>query len=268
MRIPIVSFVELKAGRVAYRKYGSTGPNVVILPGLFGSGDNWHRIADALANAAQIWCLDLRNHGDSFHAATMSFSEMAQDVAEFCHKLDLTNIVLIGHSMGGKAAMAVALGNLGSIARLIIVDVAPKTYPKWHQKFLDMMLATSLSDFENRSALGSYFAEKSGDPITSQFLLKNVITEGGKMKWRIDIAAINTSYDLISSFPDYSTTSDCSATFVSGEKSEYLRPQDHAGIRRLFRNATFFQIANAGHWVQADQPVALTAVVKTCLAGL
>lgn len=265
MSISEVEFVRITGGQLAYRRYGQGEINIILLPGLFGSGDNWHRIATGLTEFANIWCLDLRNHGDSFHSPNMTFYDMAQDIEEFCFQLNISNALLLGHSMGGKVAMTATLCRNISLSHLVVLDILPKPYPHWHRPILDLILATDLSYFETRTELGRYFAEKSGDLVTSQFLMKNVITIENKLLWRIDVTAISENYANIAGFPMIESASLVPTTFVYGQKSVYVDEDSYGQARQLFPMSTLVGIADAGHWVQADQPGAVINVIRSII---
>lgn len=246
--------------RLAATEYGAGQP-VAILHGLFGWGGNWATIARRLAARHRVTALDLRNHGNSPWADTMSYAEMADDVRDTLGG----KATLIGHSMGGKAAMIAALtGAAGEqwVERLIVVDIAPVGYPAPTAQ-LDAMRGLDLGAITRRSEADRLMSRDIPDPAERAFLLQNLVFGDGAPHWRLNLAGIEQSMPDILGFPSLRPGSafDGPTLFIAGANSGYLRPEYEPAIRTLFPSADIVRIADAGHWVHAEQPEAfLTAV--------
>lgn len=254
--------------RLAAVEYGA-GPPVAILHGLFGSGRNWATIARRLAAHYRVIALDLRNHGASPWAATMDYAEMAEDVRAMLAALGHRTFALIGHSMGGKAAMIAALGQGVAVERLVVVDIAPVAYRPDHLLYVRAMRGLDLATIGRRAEADALLAPEIGDAAERAFLLQNLVFDGGEARWRLNLAAIERAMPLLANFPAIQpgTAYRGPALFLSGGRSGYLRPEHEPEIRRLFPNARIVRIANAGHWLHAEQPQAFLDIVDPFLAS-
>jgi len=174
------------------RKVGGNGVDFVVLHGLFGSGKNWRSFAGSLEQNFQVWTLDARNHGDSPHADSMSYQEMAEDVVRFFTDNELENVILLGHSMGGKTAMRLALQFPGRIAALIVVDVAPVCYDHQHKqlKLIEAMQELRLPAEMSRSVIEKKLALKIPEKRLLSFLMTNLTRQNGQFQWRIGLEQI------------------------------------------------------------------------------
>ncbi len=247
--------------RLHYRTLGQGGP-LIVLHGLLGSLDNWQPLARRFGAHFKVWAVDLRNHGQSPHSDDTSFDAMAADLDEFMRQHELPRAHLLGHSMGGKVAMQFALRHPNQVDRLVLVDISPRAYPPRHARTLAALLALDLHAFQRRKQLDAKLAESVEDAEVRQFLLKNVgrDTHGG-FRWKANVRGLWQSYERLTGAVTSETPCDRPALFVSGEKSDYVSAADHDLIRRLFPRAELRTIADAGHWVHADQPDAVFAVV-------
>ena len=244
------------------------GPPLLILHGLFGSGRNWAGIAKALADTHRVFLIDLRNHGASSWAQTMSYKEMAGDVLAFIRAQQLGPVALMGHSMGGKTAMLAALAEPATIERLVVVDVAPVAREPALLPYVRAMAAVDLSRITRRNEVDPLLASTVPNAAERGFLLQNLVIEDGQASWRINLDAIERSMPDIAGFPTHPPADSYSgpALFIAGAKSDYIRPQDEPAIRRLFPKSEVVRIPNAGHWVHAEAPAAFLAAVKPFLA--
>ncbi|HEX3884294.1 MAG TPA: alpha/beta fold hydrolase [Stellaceae bacterium] len=249
--------------RLAATEYGA-GPTVAILHGLFGWGRNWATIAQRLAARHRVVTLDLRNHGNSPWADGMSYAEMAEDVRE---TLGGEPAALIGHSMGGKAAMVAALTS-DWVERLVVVDIAPVDYPAPSAEMAAMQ-GLDLAAITRRAEADRLMAATIPDPAERGFLLQNLVFEDGRARWRLSLAAIERGMPDILGFPEFpaGTVFTGPTLFVAGAESGYLRSEYEAGISRLFPAAEFASVAHARHWVHAEQPEAFLEVVERFLAA-
>jgi pimeloyl-ACP methyl ester carboxylesterase len=243
-----------------------TGPPVIILHGLFGSQRNWGGIARAWSTAFTIHGLDLRNHGDSPWASTMTYDEMAADVIQYIESQELGSVTIVGHSMGGKVAMRVAMLRPELVRRLIVVDIAPVAYyNETYSVFINAMLALDLNLITRRSE-----ADKALAPVISidslrAFLLQNLVSEDGHFRWRINLSDIGRNMAALVGFPAGGNAYRGATFFLAGEKSNYIRPRDKDVIMTLFPAAQLLEIADCGHWPHAEHPDRFLAMVRPLL---
>lgn len=245
------------------------GPPVVAAHGLFGWKRNLATIAAALADTYTVFTLDLRNHGESPHADTMSYRDMAEDIARFVTSNGLGPVPLIGHSMGGKASMVLALTQPDLIAKLLVLDIAPIAYDRDYDHYVAALRNAGVSRAKRRSEidalLGADFPEA---PIRS-FLMQNLTkTDSGEYGWRVNLDAIEAHMDDIMGFPEFGSDRafEKTALFLAGSESDYITAAHQAEIERLFPLSDIDFIDGAGHWVHADQPDALAARLRSFLA--
>jgi esterase len=245
------------------------GPAVAILHGLFGSGRNWTTIGRHLAAKHRVLLIDLRNHGASPWAEGMSYPEMAADLRAALAARGISRAALIGHSMGGKVAMAAALAWPPEVERLVVVDIAPVVYPPSLLGHLRAMQELDLAQVRRRSEADRRLATAIPDAAERAFLLQNLVFEAEQAHWRINLTAIAHAMPLISGFPALppGRTYDGPALFVAGGRSPYLRTEHEPAITALFPAAHLVRIAAAGHWVHAEAPTAFLAQVEPFLAG-
>lgn len=249
-----------------FRKLG-TGKPIVILHGLFGSSDNWLTVSKAFAEKYEVFLIDLRNHGQSPHTKSHTYEEMAEDLAQFLVQNNLEKIILIGHSMGGKTAMAFAQKYPQKIEKLIIVDISPRYYPPHHQRELDALHSLDLSTLQNRQEADEIMAKTIPELGIRQFLLKNLYrTEDGIFKWRMNLPVLTAQINRIGEESLKNSTISIPTLFLRGENSDYISENDIKLIQTIFTNAQTKTISNAGHWIQAEQPKAFQDVVFNFLA--
>ena len=243
------------------------GPPLLILHGLFGSARNWSSFARSLAETHRVYALDLRNHGSSPWSSAMSYREMAEDVRDFMARHGLSGAAVLGHSMGGKTAMVLALHHGDAVGALCVVDIAPVPYGHTHLPFIAAMQAVDLSGVTRRSQVNEHLKSSIEDPMLRNFLLQNLVLTAGALAWRINLAALAANMDALIGFPTEIEGQSYGgpALFAAGAKSDYLLPDHHGTIRRLFPAAEIHVIPDAGHWVHAEQPEALRARVVAFL---
>jgi pimeloyl-ACP methyl ester carboxylesterase len=242
------------------------GPPIVILHGLFGSGRNWQTIARGLADDHRVYLPDLRNHGRSPWTATMTYSEMVEDLNQFFADHGIIRTVLIGHSMGGKTAMLFALLHAQLVDALIVVDIAPVAYSHTFLPYVAAMQRLDLSAGARREALAAGLADAVPEAALRTFLLQNLVRRHGHFAWRINLDAIGAQMAALTGFPDTGELEYDGATlFVSGDGSDYLAATHQPVIRRLFPDAQFAVVPQAGHRVHADQPERFLGCVRSFL---
>jgi pimeloyl-ACP methyl ester carboxylesterase len=248
------------------REFGQGNP-VLILHGLFGFSDNWQTIAKGLATDHLVITPDLRNHGRSPHVPTHTYPEMAQDIREFMEAHWVFHAALVGHSMGGKVAMQLALDNPDMVERLVVVDMEPGQATDNHRDIFKALLELDFSKIKTRQEADEFLVNRIPDPGTRQFLLKNITREeDGSFLWKMNLPVLWKYYPYILA-PVSGTPFDKPTLFIRGSRSDYIRDEDIPGIMQLFPEAKIITIEGAGHWVHADQPAALLAVLKDFLAS-
>jgi len=237
------------------------GPPVVILHGLFGAGRNWTHVAQSLAARHRVYLPDARNHGASAWAETMSYTDMAGDVLALIERERLQRPFIIGHSMGGKTAMALALGLQAqeAIGGVAVIDIAPASYADQFSSYVSAMRSLDLAAATSRSEIRRALADSLVGEAPVDFLMQNLRRHEDRFDWRLNLMATAVCMHELCGFPEALQRAryDGPALFVSGAESDYVNSDSLAGIRRLFPCAEFECIADAGHWVHADQPAAL-----------
>ena len=237
------------------------GIPLVIAHGLFGSGRNWGVIAKRLANHRRVIALDMRNHGASPWHEDHNYHALAADIAEVATNLGQP-VDLLGHSMGGKAAMVAALSG-ASIRRLIVADIAPVGYSHSQQPVIDAMQSLPLDHITSRAEADQALSAHIDDPALRSFLLQSLNVS--ERRWRLNLLALSASMDQIIGFPDISGYFNAPALFLTGALSDYLRPEHRPIIKALFPKARFAKIPQAGHWLHAEKPHEFEAAVRVFL---
>lgn len=238
------------------------GEPVAVLHGLFGNAQNWSAVQKRLATGGRrVMALDLRNHGSSAHDPAMDYPSMAEDVAETLAALGVRQAAVIGHSMGGKVAMALALTRPDRVARLVAVDIAPVAHAPALRGYIDAMQAVPLRPGLTRREADAMLATAISEPATRGFLLQNLRIDGAAPAWRLNLVAIAAAMPAIEGFPDSDRRYAGPTLFVTGERSTYVRPEHHARIRALFPAARLATVAGAGHWLHAENPEGFLAAV-------
>jgi esterase len=252
---------------LAHDAFGEAGSPVLILHGLLGAARNWTGIAKELAARQRVFALDLRNHGRSPWAETMSFDDMAGDVAAFIERHGLRAVALIGHSLGGKVAMRLALTRPELIERLVVVDVAPVAYTHTFGPFVEAMRQVDLTAVTRRSDADLQLQGAVPDAALRNFLLQNPVKTDAGFAWRVNLEALAANMNELLSFPSPAGAAayDGPALFVAGGRSRYSEPEHRPLIERLFPNAEHAVIADAGHWLHAERPAEFLAQMRQFL---
>lgn len=234
---------------------GGDGEPLIILHGLFGSLDNWRPMSKRLADHFKVFALDQRNHGQSPHSFEMDYARMAADVQEFITAQGLKDALVLGHSMGAKTAMQLALRHPDSVRELVVVDMAPRRDPGRHTRLIAGMRSLDLSRFQNRKEIEAALEPAVGDLPTRQFLLKNLARQdNGGFCWKIGLEEIYQNYQNLTEAIESTEPYTKAALFIRGEKSDYLRKEDQPDILRLFPKAEFRTVPGAGHLPHVETP--------------
>ncbi len=238
--------------------------NLVVVHGLFGSGRNWSSIAKRLSADRQVITVDMRNHGNSFHATDNSYPAMAEDLVEVISAYGGRADVL-GHSMGGKAAMCLALNNPESVNRLVVADIAPVAYSHTQMHYITAMQGMDLSGITRRRDADSRLGTLVEDPGVRAFLLQSLVISENGNRWLLNLDVLADQMPLILGFPETVTHFDGPTLFLTGGKSDYVLPEFRSRILDLFPNARHRSIPEAGHWLHADKPSQFIAAVTEFL---
>lgn len=229
-------------------------PPILIAHGLYGSARNWNVIAKRLSARRDVIAVDMRNHGASPHFATHSYPELAEDLAEVILAHGGQADVL-GHSMGGKAAMTLALAHPALVRRLVVADIAPVAYPHDQTQYIRAMRGLDLTDLTTRAEADRRLSQTVPEaPLRAFFLQSLDLKAEGGPQWRLNFDTLEREMPKIVGWHDPQGQFDGPALFLTGSESGYVRPENRPVIRALFPNAHFAKLAGAGHWLHADKP--------------
>jgi pimeloyl-ACP methyl ester carboxylesterase len=242
------------------------GPALVLLHGLFGTARNLGAVARGLSTQARVVSLDLRNHGDSPHAPAMDYPAMAADIAETMDAKGISSAPVVGHSMGGKVAMTLALTQPRRVEKLVVMDIAPITYTHDYTGYVEAMQAIPLDNQINRKAANESLAAAIPDAALRVFLLSNLVL-GGDPHWRFGLNEIGGAVPTLLGWTDPAggRAYNGPALFLRGGRSDYLTPDSYQRIGALFPGANIQTIEQAAHWLHAEQPQAVIAALQAFL---
>lgn len=250
--------------KLHFREMGQGTP-LLILHGLFGSSDNWLTIAKQLAASYHVFIIDQRNHGQSPHSNIWNYTVMAQDIEEFCIQHQLNEIYIVGHSMGGKTVMKLAELFPKRIKKMMVIDIAPRYYPVHHHQILNALKSIDFNIVNTRKQAEEVLHNAIEDFGTRQFLLKNIYwIDENKLAWRFNLEVIANHIEIVGETTpaDEKVICNIPVCFVKGEKSDYIKKEDEQLIASQFLNSEILTIANAGHWVHAENPTALLNLIN------
>lgn len=237
------------------RSLGEQGPPLLILHGLFGAGSNWNRIARRLSEDYRVHLADLRNHGQSPHHPVMDYPAMAADLLALLDRLDLPRITLLGHSMGGKAAMLLALQQPERVEALVVADMAPVAYSgEGHGELIRAMQALDTAGLQSRQEADKALAESVPDPGIRQFLLTNLVRDGSGYGWRIPLDILGGNLETIRGWPGSAGRFTGPSLFLRGGRSDYVAEEHRPAIQRYFPAMRLHTLADSGHWLHAEDP--------------
>ncbi|MEX1200887.1 MAG: alpha/beta fold hydrolase [Methylophaga sp.] len=248
-----------------YQIAGEGGNPLLLIHGLFGSADNWRGIAKQLSKTRQVISVDLRNHGRSFQHPQQNYPLMTADIADVLAELGIDKVDLLGHSIGGKVAMQFAIDYPSRLNKLIIVDIAPRWYPDSHSQIFKNLMAVNLAQFSQRNEVDKALATMIPEQAVRSFLLMNLTMQDGQLAWRINLNHLFCNYPALLQAVTPATPIVQPTLFISGGDSDYIGTEDRQQIHQWFTNVQLLRIANAGHWVHADQPEAFCQTVESFL---
>jgi esterase len=254
-----------------YRQYSDSGRPLLILHGLFGNLKNWNWHARKLSRDFSVYALDLRNHGESPHSASMNYQVMAEDVLEFIEDRELSEVSILGHSMGGKVAMQLALNYPHRVSRLLVVDIAPSAYGEErgdHEDVFEGLLSIDLASLQSRTEAETLLIPRVIEQAVRQFLVSNLVRgEHGRYEWRFNLSALYENYRRLREGIAGPQVFDRPVLFVKGAMSNYLVDEDWSTIERLFPVARIKTVMGAGHWLHAEKPEVFYKLARDFLAG-
>ncbi len=241
-------------------------PTIILIHGMFGSLSNLGMLARSLIDRYRVISVDLRNHGDSPHEQRMDLPAMAADIVELMDALQIDSAMLIGHSLGGKVAMQVALNAPVRVTDLVVIDIAPVTYSDGQDQALAGLVALNAAPLESRSAADKLLSEYVDEPATRAFLLKNLARDQqGRLSLKLNISAIQDNYATTLVAAPTGESYSGPTLFLKGENSAYIQDKHRPIIEKLFPQMQLQVVANAGHWLHAEQPQVVNGLVAAFL---
>ena len=254
--------------KLAYSDYGDGHP-LIIIHGLFGSSSNWRSIARRLAGDYHVYTVDLRNHGRSPWHDDMSYHALATDIADFITTHNLHDSHVMGHSLGGKTAMTLALQFPHLLKNLAVLDIAPVEYSHTQLGYIEAMRALNLSTITHRTDADTALREHVPETMVRQFLLQNLVQDGDDFRWRINLDALANHMGEMISFPSFTDKQFSGSTFfVYGTDSDYVLPGHHSTVRGFFPAAQIIGVENAGHWLHVERPNIVVEMIHNFLSDI
>ena len=230
------------------------GSPFVILHGFLGMSDNWKTVGKKIADEGyEVHIIDQRNHGKSPHTDDFSYELMAEDLVNYCQDKGLKEIILMGHSMGGKTAMLAACENEGLVSKLIVVDIAPKHYAPHHQQILSGLTKISEANLESRGDAEDLLAEFINDKGIRLFLLKNLGRSKSGYELKLNLSSLKKNVENVGKALPDGAKFEGDTLFINGKRSHYILPADELTISHHFPNNKIVGIEDAGHWVHAEK---------------
>ena len=242
----------------------SDRPPLLIVHGLFGSARNWGVIARRLADTRDVLAVDMRNHGDSPRLAVHGYPELAADLAEVI-AANGGRADVLGHSMGGKAAMMLALTQGTLVNRMIVADIAPIAYSHDQTQHITALRGLDLGQLTSRGEADRRLSQTIPDPALRAFFLQSLDLRAQPPRWRLNLDVLAAEMPKIVGWPDPAGRFDGPVLFLSGATSSYVRPEYRSTIRHLFPAARFAKIPGAGHWLHAEKPREFEQTVRVFL---
>lgn len=240
---------------ILHSKIIGEGQPFLILHGYFGMGDNWKSLANQFGENFQVHLIDQRNHGRSFHADEFDYEVMAEDLCNYINHHNLKNVVLLGHSMGGKTAMLFAVEYPELVGKLIVADISPRYYQPHHNEILKAMNSVDFSIQNSRKLVDEKLAEFIPEIGVRSFLLKNVYwKEKGQLDFRFNLQSLTDNNSEVGKALPSFTNFDGKTLFLAGGNSSYITQDEIPLIKAHFPNSEVVTIENAGHWLHADKP--------------
>ncbi|MGM0376039.1 MAG: alpha/beta fold hydrolase [Bacteroidota bacterium] len=262
--------------KLFYREKGTGNRPLIIIHGLYGASDNWMSVARSFEDDFRVIIVDQRNHGKSPHSEEQTYEAMVNDLLELMQSLNLEKAILLGHSMGGKTAMRFCLEHPEKVEKLIVADIAPKSYDSFsnyaevtadHQKIIETLVSLDPAKYEDRNEIDKALKPSFPSKQLRAFMMKNLErTKDGHYEWKINLQALkNNIANIMNGFSDLSPNPPQQlpqSIFIKGEKSPYINEDDHLVINKFFPGAQIVTIPDSGHWIHAEQPELFIKTVK------
>ena len=253
--------------KLNFREEGS-GPAVILIHGMFGSLSNLGMLARTLAQQYRVISVDLRNHGDSPHEQLMDMPSMAGDIVALLDHLNLPGAILIGHSLGGKVAMQVALNHPSQVSSLVVIDISPVTYSNLQDSALDALNKLATSEISSRGDADALVKEIIPDAATRGFLLKNLARgEDGRFYLKLNLASVNQNYATTLVAAPSGEPYAGPTLFLKGEHSAYIQEKHRPIIQQLFPQSQVEVVADTGHWLHAEKPAEVNALIQAFIGA-
>lgn len=236
-----------------FKSFGEGQP-LIILHGLFGSLDNWITLGRKFAEDFQVFLIDQRNHGHSFHDPEFSYNVMSEDLCQFMGEMNISSAHLVGHSMGGKTAMEFAATYPEKIDKLIIADIGPKSYPVHHSEIIKALYSVPVESLKSRKEADEIVSQSISDFGVRQFLLKNLSRANEGFKWKMNLDVIASKIEEVGKGLNQNALFEKPTLFLRGDKSDYILNEDFNLIHSIFPKSKIETISQAGHWLHAENP--------------
>lgn len=243
-----------------YKKIGQGHP-FILIHGLFGNLDNLGGIARALSEHFTVINIDMPDHGDSFRSTTFSYTNYAQSVAQLMDALNIEQTHILGHSMGGKVAMQLALDTPSRVSKLVLADIAPVAYRSRHDAVFKALNSVDLANLSSRSQAMKTMMVHLEEPGVAQFLLKSLTEENGIWSWKFNLNFLQENYPLILRALEATNTFDGPTLFIKGALSDYLLAEHQPAVQALFPQSKAKIISGTGHWLHAEKPLIFNKIV-------
>tara|TARA_B110000240_G_C13375778_1_gene400250 strand:- start:14 stop:784 length:771 start_codon:yes stop_codon:yes gene_type:complete len=236
--------------------YGDKGQDLIVIHGLFGMGDNWNSLGKQFSKYCKVHLIDLRNHGRSPHSADFNYEVMCEDILEYMEDKDISNPIILGHSLGGKLAMKFAFTHPDKIEKLIVADISPRKYnTDFHQNLLRTLYKLPLEDFDKREEIDEVLSSIYEDKGMRLFLLKNLYrNENKEFSWRFNIEVLLEKVSNIQEADFIEGVCSIPTHFLRGGNSDYISSADELIINKHFSDFSIATIDGAGHWLHAEKP--------------
>jgi esterase len=249
-----------------YFRQAGEGEPLLLIHGLFGSLENLGALARPLAETFKVYSLDLPNHGRSPHVNSMNLKSMTDDLLAWLDEQKLQQVHLLGHSLGGKVAMELALRHPQRVKSLIVLDIAPVDYPPHHNQVFAGMLALDSTQLQSRSDADRQLQSHVPETAVRSFLLKNLVREpGGGFSWRMNLSVIHRDYQQLIAGNRSNAVFDGNTLFIKGGNSDYLQTKYRSEILERFPRAAIKIVPGTGHWLHAEKPELVARLVKRFL---
>lgn len=253
---------------LAYRSFGGENASpLIILHGLFGAGRNWQGIARKLTDSHRVFLPDLRNHGASKHSRSMDYPHLVADLLHFLDSQEIESAAVMGHSMGGKVAIWLALTAPERVSRLVAVDIAPVKYNHSFNDIMEALLNLPVDEIQSRKQADDWLSKSIQEAGLRQFLLQNLVFENDRYRWRIDLEIFDRSLPDLLDFPPLDDLDPYpgETLMIGGARSRYLLSEYSDAISKTASKARIEIIPDAGHWVHSDQPEIFLKMVSEFL---